>query len=410
MTTHLFDMNSRCCILFTLFHFSNALWKRGVIHYTINNKDYDLHSQDEIVATFSKIQEETCLKFFMTTSNSTSDKILFISNPDRLKTCPPSVYDYSKSFVLMPIGYKCVNQRDIARIVYDMIKASIENIVSPVNSYDLVKKFQMKDRDTSTLLSQSERDYINTHYYQECGTHDKTFLARRRNDDDNTAVLSADNMNYYKDKVWPLGILLYGIDDELRGTADHDILTQAMASIELATYVVFQEVKNDKILAPKNLLWFSKNGDDGPAFGVQQGNQTIKLSSMVHGAAGHTAHTINNLMRALGVHMTSNRFDRDSYVTVNWNNVVDGKEQYLERAPEESWLPHIPYDFMSVTHAPANYMCSVCELGASTVQPIQDHQWQRTMSMGHTTVLTDADRQTVNLLYSEQYRKRFGGV
>ncbi|CAG4974213.1 unnamed protein product [Colias eurytheme] len=140
-------MSTRCCIFFVLFHFSYALWKGGVIHYTINNKDYDLHSQDEIVSTFSKIQEETCLKFFMTTSNNTSDKILFISNPNKLKTCLPNVYDYSKSVVLMPIGYKCVNQRDIARIVYDMIKASIENIVSPVNSYDLVKKFQMKYHD-----------------------------------------------------------------------------------------------------------------------------------------------------------------------------------------------------------------------------------------------------------------------
>ncbi|XP_038220328.1 zinc metalloproteinase nas-14-like [Zerene cesonia] len=339
--------------------------RRHIEKETILESSSNLHSQDEIVSTFSKIQEETCLKFFMTASNSTRDKILFISNPDKLKTCPPSAYDYSKSVV--------------------------------------------DRRNTSTLLSQSERDYINTHYNQECSSDEKTIARRSGDEAYETAALTDDNLNYYKDKVWPLGILLYGIDEELRGTTDHNILSHAMATIEVATNVVFQEIKNDKVLAAKSLLWFGKKGEDGPAFGVQDGNQTINLSSMTHGAAGHTAHTINNLMRALGVHMTSNRFDRDNYVTINWNNVLEGKEHYLERAPQESWL-HIPYDFASVTHAPANYMCGVCELGASTVQPIQDHQWQRIISMGHKTVLTDADRQTVNLLYSEEYRNRFNGA
>lgn len=45
---------------------------------------------------------------------------------------------------------------------------------------------------------------------------------------------------------------------------------------------------------------------------------------MVNGASGHKAHTLNSLMRILGVHMTSNRYDRDNYVTINWSKVENG--------------------------------------------------------------------------------------
>lgn len=50
---------------------------------------------------------------------------------------------------------------------------------------------------------------------------------------------------------------------------------------------------------------------------------------MVVGAPGHTAHTLNMLMRALGLPMQSNRHDRDYYVNVNWNNVMKGALPFL---------------------------------------------------------------------------------
>ncbi|XP_047522908.1 uncharacterized protein LOC125061483 isoform X1 [Pieris napi] len=392
-------------LVLLLIQMCNGLWRNGIIHYNIYNKDYDLHSQDEIMSTLSKLQEEICLKFFMTPSyNMTNEKILYISNPDKLKTCSSPEYDFSKDVVYLPIGYKCINQKDIARLVIDMIRASIQNSVSPVNSYDLVRRTnEFEESNRQSLMSTIDRNYINTHYYEECG---ESKTPKRRSGV--TSKLTKENLNYYKGKVWPLGVVMYGIEEDLRGTVDHNVLSFSMASIELSTCVVFQEISHDDDLSPKNLVWFGKRGQDIPLFGFGEGNRTLKLSSIVNGVPGHKGHTINNLMRILGVHMTSNRYDRDNYVTINWNKVEMGKEHYLEKAPEESWLAHIPYDFDSVTHAPANYMCNACELGATTVQPIQDHLWQRTMSMGHKTVLTDADIETVNIIYSEECRGRFG--
>ena len=52
------------------------------------------------------------------------------------------------------------------------------------------------------------------------------------------------------------------------------------------------------------------------------------------------------------------------------------KEHFLERSPKDAWLKNsdgegTPYDFDSVTHAPANYLCGDCALGENTVEPIQ---------------------------------------
>lgn len=46
-----------------------------------------------------------------------------------------------------------------------------------------------------------------------------------------------------------------------------------MASIELPTCVVFQEISYDDVLSPKNFIWFGKRGDDMPSFGFIEGNQ-----------------------------------------------------------------------------------------------------------------------------------------
>ncbi|CAH2228968.1 jg26778, partial [Pararge aegeria aegeria] len=154
-------------------------------------------------------------------------------------------------------------------------------------------------------------------------------------------------------------------------TQDFKALRHAMTTIELSTCVVFQEVVLDDVLLPKNFIWFDGIGEEMPRFGFVAGKQTIKLSSMITGTPGHTAHTINNLLRILAIPMMSNRYDRDNYVVINWSNVDMGKEQYLERYPEEAWIVQLPYDFGSVTHAPANYMCGNCDLGGATVQPIQ---------------------------------------
>ncbi|XP_068627325.1 zinc metalloproteinase nas-4-like [Battus philenor] len=395
------------CVCFV----SGMLWRKGVVHYAINKKDYDLHSQDEIISTLSQLQNEICLKFFYTPLNYTAsgeDKILFINNPDKRKTCPPSIYNFTSNVVEMPIGYKCVNRKHIVRIIVDMLRASILQTVSAINSYDLVKKFHERDEDLSnSLIAPPDRNYINAHYHEECGALAQRSVASRRQGSQSSPLqLSEDNLKYYEEKLWPLGIVMFSVDEKLRTTSDYKVLKFAMTTIELSSCVVFQEIRKvDGILSPKNYLWFTNDGEETPHLGFASGKQIINLESMVRGAPGHSAHVLVNLMRILGVPMMSNRFDRDNYVSINWRNIQKGKEHHFEKAPPSA-LIQLPYDFDSVTHAPAHFMCGDCALGSQTVQPLQDHLWQRTLSMGQKTQLSESDNKILQLIYRSQCRDR----
>ncbi|CAH0602419.1 unnamed protein product [Chrysodeixis includens] len=330
----------------------------------------DPHSQNVIASAFERIEKEICVKFFNTPLNYTAtenEKLLYISNPDKRKSCPPEQYDYSKSVV--------------------------QSEIRP-----------------STILSATDRNFINANYHEECGGLVRPQDTRRSNG--GTMEITAENENYYKDKLWPLGIVMYGATELLQDTAEFAMLQQAMTVIEVSSCVVFQQVTEGGVLQPKNLLWFSYTGEEHPNLGFTAGNQTIMLMTMVRGAPGHISHVLNQLFRVLGIPMMSNRFDRDNYITVNWRNVEKTKEHYLERAPRAAWLRNTEgegaaYDYDSVTHAPANFMCNDCSLGAQTVQPIQDHLWQRTMTMGHRTDLSPLDVELLNLLYSRQCQHRF---
>uniref|UniRef100_A0A2A4JPR5 Peptidase M12A domain-containing protein n=1 Tax=Heliothis virescens TaxID=7102 RepID=A0A2A4JPR5_HELVI len=313
----------------------------------------------------------------------------------------------------MPIGYKCLQNRDIARIIVDMLRASIEKSIQP-NSNDLLRKFQEKSGDSSTsLLAASDRNFINAHYHEECGDLVQKPVETRRSAA-GTMQLSADNEGFYKDRVWPLGIVMYGFD-ERASDIETVVLQRAMTVVELCSCIAFLIVPRNSPLEPKNLLWFAaEEGEEVPHLGFREGNQTLSLRSMIYGAPGHDGHTLNMLMRILGVPMMSNRYDRDNYVTINWKHVEKTKEHFLERAPPAAWLRNsedegAPYDFDSVTHAPANFMCADCSLGQQTVQPLQDHLWQKTLSMGHRSDLSASDAELLSLLYSKQCRARLAG-
>ncbi|CAH1642697.1 unnamed protein product [Spodoptera littoralis] len=406
-------MRRLLCIIFYICYVECKLWPRGVVHYAINKKDYDPHSRDIIASTFEQLEREVCVKFFNTPLNfnaTNDDKILYISNPDKRKDCPPVDYNYDKNIVDMQIGYKCLNEHDIARIVLDMLRASVVKTEKP-NSNDLLRRFQeVKQSNAETLLSAADRNFINGHYLEECENLVKKPVDTRRSTTW-TMEVSANNEKYYEDKIWPFGIVMYGCDPNILSLPEYSKLSYAMMVIELASCVVFKSFAVKDPLQPKNLLWFGLQGEEMPHLGFMEGNQTLSISHMAYGAPGHSAHTLNALMRVLGIPMMSNRYDRDNYVTINWKNVAMMSEHYLERVSEDAWLRNTegegaPYDYDSVTHAPANFMCADCSLGEQTVTPVQDHLWQRTLSMGHHTELSAVDKETIALLYNKECQKR----
>ncbi|KOB72465.1 Metalloendopeptidase [Operophtera brumata] len=365
----------------------------------------ELHPWYESLPSTSQ-PREVCLKFFDTPPNyapTVDNKVLYITNPDKRKNCPPDTYNYTGSVVCgalsvlperrsAPVGDTLEDDMRMSRANEEYYKDKLwplgvlmygcgalsvlpERRSAPVGD-TLEDDMRMSRANEEYYKDKLTYNFINTHYHRECGA--LSVLPERRSapvgdtlEDD--MRMSRANEEYYKDKLWPLGVLMYGVEARLRNSEFHLRLKYAMATIELASCVVFQEVESDAELRTRSLLWFVSRGGEAPHLGFLAGNQSVSLASMAEGAPGHVAHALSMLLRALGLPMQSNRHDRDYYVTVTWNNVLKGKEHYLERAPAAAWLSDslFPYDFYSAAHAPANYMCRACSHGETTLQPAQ---------------------------------------
>ena len=68
---------------------------------------------------------------------------------------------------------------------------------------------------------------------------------------------------------------------------------------------------------------------------------------------------IHEFIHAIGFTHEQSRFDRDSYVTINWENVRGGKNNTNFRKVNKNWLTFdTTYDGKSVMHYPANLSSS----------------------------------------------------
>ncbi len=154
------------------------------------------------------------------------------------------------------------------------------------------------------------------------------------------------SINLDPELKWPGGVVPYEIHRSIDAADTIALILGAMDFLEDSTNVRFVPRGNHS-----NYIRFVScpncNGAGSSPIGMQGGRQKIRLRMGV-ASQGNIVHEI---MHSLGVYHTQSRADRDSFVCINLNNVIEGTEFNFDRHDGEDYAGvYGAYNVNSVMH------------------------------------------------------------
>lgn len=181
---------------------------------------------------------------------------------------------------------------------------------------------------------------------------------------------------------WPDGVVPFMIDRSMP-QANVDYIYQAMMDVEFATPVKFIEVNNSNQY--EDYLYFTPSEGCASYVGRQGGGQYVWIASWCH--KGSTTHEI---MHALGFWHEQSRSDRDNYVQILWQNIVeDQKHNFYQHINDGEDL--YEYDYDSLMHYGAR---AFSKNGYETIVP-----YDRSKRIGQRSHMSELDIMAINKLY-----------
>ncbi|XP_076730663.1 zinc metalloproteinase nas-7 [Maylandia zebra] len=178
--------------------------------------------------------------------------------------------------------------------------------------------------------------------------------------------------------LWPDATTSYIITDEL--VSREAEIKAAFKMISDVTCIRFK--KRDTESSYLKLV----TGNGCASFvGCQGGAQRLFFASEC--TVGNLCH---ELLHALGLYHEHTREDRDKYVTVNWQNIVAGKENNFK--VKHGNTQNLPYDLASIMHYGRDFFSTN---GNPTVLPKQSG-----VEIGQRKHLSQLDIERLNKLYS----------
>ena len=145
-----------------------------------------------------------------------------------------------------------------------------------------------------------------------------------------------------KKRIWSKGIVPYTIDDNF-STDEYYIIISAMQEIERQTCVRFLRAPINE----KNYVRFIKGSGCYSYIGFYGGVQPISLGV----GCVYKGTVMHEIMHTLGFFHEQSRTDRDKYVVINWENILNGSEKNFRRYSQKD-IDHLGenYDYLSLMH------------------------------------------------------------
>jgi hypothetical protein len=199
-------------------------------------------------------------------------------------------------------------------------------------------------------------------------------------------------MGVYATNLWPNGIVPYEFDPAVT-TENRARALGSMREWEISSGVDFIERTTET-----NYVYLQNSNQYNSSVGMVGGKQVINIYKWE--LVGKITHELGH---SLGLWHEQSRVDRDTYVTIEWDNIAEGYEHNFNRQDEAD--VYGPYDFGSIMHySQCTFSnCTGCHdhpdpnCRAITVNPPWDTVWQNLI--GFASVPSALDRETMLYLY-----------
>ncbi len=140
---------------------------------------------------------------------------------------------------------------------------------------------------------------------------------------------------------WPNGVVAYTIHSNLPNKAR---VTNAIAEIQANTSIRFVKRTSANAMDFPNYIEFFAGSGCWSYVGMRRGKQQISLA-----AGCGNGSTIHEILHALGMWHEQSREDRDKFVTINWDNIQDGREHNFNQHIVDGTDIGL-YDYGSIMH------------------------------------------------------------
>jgi len=154
-------------------------------------------------------------------------------------------------------------------------------------------------------------------------------------------VTHARNAIIKQSQKWPGAVIPYVIGSSFNANG-RAAIAAAMRKYHAETCIKFVPRSNHR-----NYIHIYRGGGCSSMVGRQGGRQMVSLGN----GCLHQGVIMHELMHAAGFWHEQSRYDRDSYIRINWGNIIRGMEYNFQKY-DWNTISHLgqPYDLSSIMH------------------------------------------------------------